>query len=244
MPQPRQPQHRRGGWPRQALAPVVIRRDEEDALRGVRLSGRECITQDGHDSFRLLAAARREVDMGRIVPALTVALLLVLPGCRPATTSPAPAMPTVQPVTPTATSAATPPSVTAVPTVTPTQAPTWTIAPPVPTLPRAVDCGKSVEVSAWEDQNANGIRDYPHEPPLSGVAFVLIDRSAHAGREMARGTTGADGTGLLLSPLISCTGKYEFEVYAKPPVGYQATTPLRRPAPVFSTFEVGFVKEP
>lgn len=104
----------------------------------------------------------------------------------------------------------------------------------------SADCDWHATVQAFVDKNANGTWE-TDEPPLQGAEFHVKDTNGNSYY-----TQESDNTGLgHIDFFISCNGTSEFVVFAKPPQGYQLTTPDHIDAGSDSgkTFTFGFAKK-
>ena len=113
---------------------------------------------------------------------------------------------------------------------------------PSPTVVVLVaDCNWAHRAHTWLDSDGDGRRG-PAEPPLAGFTLLVDDV---ANRFVAVGSpamTDAAGTASLFVALPGCP-RAEFEVYAMPPPGYRATTPLRVRQRGDEAFEFGFAEQ-
>jgi hypothetical protein len=89
------------------------------------------------------------------------------------------------------------------------------------------DCAWWNEAEAWVDENQNGVWD-DGEKPLAGVQFIIDDIRNNLQDVGEEAISGEDGKAALSVWLPGCP-TVEFEISAKPPDGFQATTPDRVP---------------
>lgn len=82
------------------------------------------------------------------------------------------------------------------------------------------DCGFRRTAQTWVDQNGNGQRD-DGERALAGVTFIATDAAAGY---ITSDSGDPHGYGSLFIFLAGCPD-VAFDVSAKPPTGYVATTP-------------------
>ena len=102
--------------------------------------------------------------------------------------------------------------------------PTQTPTTPPSVTPTPEECSWSGEARAWNDSNANGIREIT-ESPLANVRFFTEDRS-HNREKTDWGITGTGGSMGLILLLPGCP-ELEFEVYSEVPENCRLTTPAR-----------------
>jgi hypothetical protein len=122
---------------------------------------------------------------------------------------------------------------TPLPTQTPTLLPSLT-----PTLE---ECSWSGYVLAWNDSNANGIREAT-ESPLSDIRF-FTEGYLHKSEIIDWGITGIGGSMGLIALLTGCPD-LQFEVYPEVPENCQLTTPARILADTrkeYEEFSFGFL---
>lgn len=161
---------------------------------------------------------------GRVAITLSVAAVVLLAGCGRNSAV----------ATPTATIVPTAPIS---PAMTPTR-PWWLVLPPTAvrrTTPEIFyDCVFQIDVSAWLDLNADGIRD-GDERALPGVKFILgWDSTITTRRDNAAFNIFNAGCGRVEGG----------EVYAEVPAGYRPTTATRATPRHGMLFEVGFAPTP
>ena len=87
------------------------------------------------------------------------------------------------------------------------------------------DCAWYDEASAWVDENQNGVWD-PEEEPLAGVEFIIDDVRNKYQDVGDEAISNEEGKAQLSVWLPGCPS-VEFEISAKPPEGFQPTTPDR-----------------
>ncbi len=87
----------------------------------------------------------------------------------------------------------------------------------------SIDCAWVGHATAWQDRNADGVRDAT-DPPLPEVRFE-VDDVTHGRRNVADVVaSGEDGSATLRQFLPGCP-EVEFAVRAEAPVGFHSTTP-------------------
>jgi len=92
---------------------------------------------------------------------------------------------------------------------------------PTPTDVIYADCWVYFNLSAWEDQDGDGVRA-DGEPPLEGVEITLGGYYAHA---FAGPTGSTDDNGMLSIDTWSPGGCFgDYEITATAPDGYEPTT--------------------
>jgi hypothetical protein len=109
------------------------------------------------------------------------------------------------------------------------------------------DCGLTQPVAAWLDTNANGRREL-NEPPLPDVEFFVTSvRDGQESWDYGRmGVSDATGTASLHQFIGGCD-KLTFDISARPPAGYRATTAEHVLSERYwseDTIEFGFVTAP
>jgi hypothetical protein len=94
------------------------------------------------------------------------------------------------------------------------------IIPPLPIL--GVECAHHVKVTAWLDENQNGVRDL-QELPVQKVLFYLDDTRNEL-KKVATGVSDAQGEATLFAWLLGCSW-VAFQLMAVAPADYEFTTP-------------------
>jgi hypothetical protein len=113
---------------------------------------------------------------------------------------------------------------------------------PLPSLtPTLEECSWSGYVLAWNDSNANGIRETT-ESPLSDIRF-FTEGYIHKSDIFDWGLTGSGGSMSLIALLTGCP-ELQFAVYPEVPENCRLTTPARMLADTrqeYEEFSFGFL---
>ncbi len=110
-----------------------------------------------------------------------------------------------------------------------------------PTVEVLADCFMYFHLLAWEDSDADGVRE-EGEPPLEGVEFSITGYYAYSFAG-GQGTTDAQGLLTIDTWAPGGCGGDDFEIRATPPEGYLAssdTTLKVSPGQIPLDFEFGF----